>query len=223
MNKDTVFKKYDKPLKGGVLLPFLIEIRGHKCEQCGNTHWLGQLITLQVHHIDGDKTNNTLENLQLLCPNCHSYTDNFGSKNIKQKISDEDFIKSLQENSSIRQALFALGLSDASGNYKRAKKLIEENNIVKLAPLKNKCLKCGKEISKGSLYCVDCFNLEQRKVKDRPLRNELKYLIRNFPFTQIGKQYNVSDNTVRKWCLADRLPTTKKEIKSYSEEEWNLL
>ena len=35
--------------------------------------------------------------------------------------------------------------------------------------------------------------------------------------------YNVSDNAVRKWCLIDRLPTTKKDIKSYSNEEWELL
>ncbi len=55
----------------------LIFLRGHKCECCGLTEWLNQPITLEIHHVDGDRTNNTLENLQLLCPNCHSYTPNW--------------------------------------------------------------------------------------------------------------------------------------------------
>ena len=42
-------------------------------------------IPLEVHHIDGDCTNNKEENLQLLCPNCHSLTENFGSRNKNSK------------------------------------------------------------------------------------------------------------------------------------------
>jgi predicted HNH restriction endonuclease len=38
-------------------------------------------IPLQIHHIDGDATNNKEENLQLLCPNCHTLTENYGSLN----------------------------------------------------------------------------------------------------------------------------------------------
>lgn len=57
-------------------------IKERKCEYCGNTEWLGQPIILELHHIDGNKTNNNLSNLQLLCPNCHSITDNFKSKKI---------------------------------------------------------------------------------------------------------------------------------------------
>lgn len=54
-----------------------------KCECCGNSEWMGQPITLELHHIDGNRQNNSLENLRLLCPNCHSITDNFKSKKIK--------------------------------------------------------------------------------------------------------------------------------------------
>lgn len=56
-------------------------IKEWKCERCGNTHWLGKDIPLDLHHKDGDKTNNELDNLELLCPNCHRFTDNFGFKN----------------------------------------------------------------------------------------------------------------------------------------------
>ena len=53
----------------------------HKCERCGLTTWLGQPIPLELHHIDGNKDNNTLENFQLLCPNCHAFTDSYRGKN----------------------------------------------------------------------------------------------------------------------------------------------
>ena len=58
----------------------LIKERGDKCEKCGINQWLGNKITLQVHHIDGNNTNNIRNNLQLLCPNCHSLTDNWSKR-----------------------------------------------------------------------------------------------------------------------------------------------
>ena len=59
-------------------------IKERRCEKCGRTHWFDDPIVLELHHIDGNKTNNSLENLQLLCPNCHSHTDNFKSKKLNQ-------------------------------------------------------------------------------------------------------------------------------------------
>lgn len=63
-------------------------IRPHKCEMCGQTEWKinNEIfpIPLQAHHIDGDRSNNTLENIQILCPNCHSFTDNFCRRKHKQ-------------------------------------------------------------------------------------------------------------------------------------------
>ena len=56
----------------------------HICEQCGNTEWMNQPIPLEVHHIDGNKNNNELSNLQLLCPNCHALTPTYRGKNIKK-------------------------------------------------------------------------------------------------------------------------------------------
>lgn len=84
------------------------------------------------------------------------------------------------------------------------------------------CKKCGKELkSYYATYCRECYK-EELKEEVLISREELKNLIRIKPFTQIGKQFNVSDNAIRKWCDKYNLPRTKKEINSYSDEEWNL-
>lgn len=59
-----------------VLIKRLKEIRDWKCEICGLNEWMGKTLPLEVHHIDGNNYNNELSNLQILCPNCHSLTDN---------------------------------------------------------------------------------------------------------------------------------------------------
>jgi hypothetical protein len=48
------------------------EIKRDRCEICGAKEWMGETLSLELHHIDGDHTNNELSNLQILCPNCHS-------------------------------------------------------------------------------------------------------------------------------------------------------
>ena len=64
----------------------------HICECCKNTLWNNMPIPLEVHHIDGNNQNNNLENLQLLCPNCHALTNNYRGKNTRkhQKNNDSD-------------------------------------------------------------------------------------------------------------------------------------
>ena len=85
------------------------------------------------------------------------------------------------------------------------------------------CCDCGKEISKGSTRCEKCYSLAQIiPLEEMPVtREELKQLIRTQPFTQIGKRFQMTDNAVRKWCDKFNLPRTKKEINSYSDEEWD--
>jgi 5-methylcytosine-specific restriction endonuclease McrA len=52
-----------------------------RCERCGLTEWLGKPAPLQLHHVNGDGKDNRPENLQILCPNCHSQTDSWGGRN----------------------------------------------------------------------------------------------------------------------------------------------
>lgn len=48
-------------------------IKKEECEVCKNSVWLDEPIPLELHHKDGNHYNNNIENLELLCPNCHAY------------------------------------------------------------------------------------------------------------------------------------------------------
>lgn len=106
----------------------LLQERAHRCENCGLEIWLNQPIPLELHHKDGDAYNNVRSNLILLCPNCHAFTENWRGKNIKNNINDEEFIKALQETSSICAACRKLGITPNENNYKRARKLLQQIN-----------------------------------------------------------------------------------------------
>ena len=60
---------------------YLLEIRGCKCEVCGNTEWQGKPIPLVMDHIDGNSENNELINLRLVCGNCDMQLPTYKSKN----------------------------------------------------------------------------------------------------------------------------------------------
>ena len=56
-------------------------IKIHQCECCGITEWRGKPTPLELDHINGINYDNRLENLRLLCPNCHAQTDTYRGRN----------------------------------------------------------------------------------------------------------------------------------------------
>lgn len=104
----------------------LLKERPYKCERCGISTWLNEEIILQVHHIDGNSSHNTRDNLMLLCPNCHSQTDNWCHKNVNRNtnISDEEFKWALNNSNSICEACRLLGITPNQNAYIRAHKLL---------------------------------------------------------------------------------------------------
>lgn len=60
---------------------YLIETIGNICSKCGIDKWNDKEIILELEHIDGNSENNKLDNVCLLCPNCHSQTDTYKNRN----------------------------------------------------------------------------------------------------------------------------------------------
>jgi hypothetical protein len=83
----TIFEYLENSssIQSGKIRKKLLEsgIREHKCERCGNSTWLGNPIPLEAHHKDGNPNHNTLDNIELVCPNCHAFTDTYRGKNCK--------------------------------------------------------------------------------------------------------------------------------------------
>jgi DNA-directed RNA polymerase subunit RPC12/RpoP len=85
------------------------------------------------------------------------------------------------------------------------------------------CIDCGKPTS-GPRYirCSSCSRKHTIVPLDKMLvtRDELKNLIRQYSFVEIGRKFSVTDNSIRKWCIKFNLPSRKKDIKQYTDEEW---
>lgn len=90
------------------------------------------------------------------------------------------------------------------------------------------CKVCGEPITNKATYCQNCRSIairrslgnENASVINYPDRDTLKILIRSKSFVEIGKQFNVSGNAIKKWCVKNNLPSRKIEITSYTDEEW---
>ncbi len=183
----------------------LIKVCGGKCCICGYDK---NQNALDFHHIDekekeyGIASNGTCHDLEkdllevkkcvLVCANCH--------REIHAGLYSKDEL-----------------LSYKTYDEKIAQQLREEK-----AKLSQKtvyyCKECGTKLSGNiaSGLCSSCAHKKTRVVV-RPSRKELKELIRTMPFTQIGNMYNVSDNAIRKWCKAENLPYTKREINTIQD------
>ncbi len=105
------------------------KILGELCSKCGlGNLWQNEPITLQIDHINGDPHDHNLDNLRLLCPNCHSQTETFCGKNKK------------------------------ANNIKNGTLPLTEKELDFKSNYKKNCLSCNKLVWRNSLRCKDCNN-----------------------------------------------------------------
>lgn len=99
-----------------------------ECEICKIKKWNNKKLSFELDHVDGNNSNNNLNNLRIICPNCHSQTDSYRGRNKKyikkDYISNEKLINAIKTTTNIRQALIKVGLQPKGANYKRAYKIM---------------------------------------------------------------------------------------------------
>ena len=79
---DILMGKYPQYQSNKLRIRLLEEkVFEHKCQNCNNTEWLGELIPLELEHINGVSSDHRIENLQMLCPNCHALTPTYRGRN----------------------------------------------------------------------------------------------------------------------------------------------
>lgn len=153
----------------------------YKCSICGINSWNNNKLTLQMDHINGMSYDNRLENLRLICPNCHSQTETY----CRPKKNKCELGESNPEHTLSRRA--------SSANWDKFAKFDKPKKEL------NCCEFCKIKKCKGKFCSTKCCAESSRKVA-RPSKEILKDEIEKMSFLALGRKYGVSDNAVRKWC-----------------------
>jgi len=152
------------------------------CYKCGlKDFWCGQPIVLHIDHINGDHFDHRLENLRLLCPNCHSQTPTYCSKNFEikySKIKNGNFVP--QER--IKCLLCNKELKDNRSTY---------------------CIKCYN----GNRRKLQSSRETATKII-WPSLEELESKLKNMSYAALGRELGVSDNAIRKHIQNQKLKSS---------------
>jgi len=161
-------------------------IKFAECESCHASNWLDGSLPLELHHINGDRHDNRLENLRLLCPNCHALTDNHAGKAhklLKGKLKSKDVTESLDESEANNRFISVLVFDSVEGRDRWHKIPLALRQLVNNGDgsyscqfAQGTCLSCGKLMTSlgQDSYCSQrCSQLASRRAI-RPSKEELE-------------------------------------------------
>lgn len=178
-------------------------LKTYKCEICGLAEWCGKHLSLELDHKDGNTKNNVLDNLRILCPNCHSQTETFR----RPKKSKEELL--------LMQIRREEAYDDALGRISKRASQIDARIVDEtMPPVPQKQCACGKEISQKANQCKSCVSKSQPTHIDWPEDAKLAMLVNDYSILSVSKHLGVSDNAVRKHCLSRGIPIPPNYRKS---------
>lgn len=126
----------------------------YECSNCKLSEWMNHKIPIEIDHINGNHTDNRIENLRFLCPNCHALTDTYKGKNIKNKEHSKEKYDLNQKN---KICVKCNNQKHKNSEYCRQCHIkIKLHKITDTTNNTKKCLDCDKYISKKSLRCKMC-------------------------------------------------------------------
>ena len=173
-------------------------VKENRCERCGITEWMDNDLIFELHHINGNNSDNRLENLILLCPNCHSQTSNFRGKNSSIDLEFSEIAKQTAES----KMEYLLKKEEERRNEVIQNKIRGEYKIRTYTRNNEKkyCVVCGNEIKgNGIKYCsYECLNKDV--TKNIPSKEVLlEEAFNHKSLESLSKVYNVSSNGCKKW------------------------
>jgi len=201
-------------LKNAEILKKLVAFgfKKYECEICGISSWMRNSLTLELHHKDGNNKNNEYKNLQIVCPNCHSQTDNFRYKN-NMNINVESIIKEcILCGKKITKTKTGMCF-ECYTKQRRKKSPINSHKKIFCPVCKTN------KMNKESKKCQKCYFAEKSK-RNEISKAELKNKIRNASFKKVASDYSVNVTTIRDWCRKYSIPTKKEIIDNFTDEEW---
>jgi hypothetical protein len=165
-----------------------------KCYKCNNTTWNDRPINLELEHINGNKYDNRLENLTILCPNCHAQTSTYKSKN---KNKPKAISPCLNE---VNKVVYSLSYLRELAKNKTRQELADFLKVDRRT-IDRMCLKHNIETQKPII---------EYKIKNRPTKYKkisldipkeiLEKEITEHSMLELSKKYGISDNGIRKRC-----------------------
>ena len=172
-------------LKRRLLREGVLENRCYVCPQ--GVVWNGKPLVFVLDHINGVKSDNRVENLRLLCPNCNSQQVTFAGRNTKINRFVKGNRVCIECGGQVSDKSKTGFCCRCSPKHRKREVIIRECS-------------CGKKISKRgkSGLCVECVRKLHRKFV-RPDLDVLLKEINETSFLAVGKKYGVSDNAIRKW------------------------
>ena len=192
-------------------------LKEHRCECCGRTTWNDIPIPLQVHHIDGNHNNNSIDNLQMLCPNCHSLTENWCSKNQKKV---KRFCQVCGKEIFSSKARFCSEDCKIKACFNKAIGKINKEFLIKCLneseTFKELCEKCDRQDSTvRRLLKKYGLKWEKKKTLDKnSIKEMITFLLNCKNFSETGRKFGLSDNGVRKRLKKYGYPTNIKELET---------